>query len=892
MSQESKISPPRWADRFLRFYCRDEFLEEIQGDVHELFELRQQESVGLAKRLFVWDVLRFFRWSNVKLSNNKQFNQLMMVKNNIKIARRTLWRNKFYTGINLVGISLGIACFLLSSLYVHHEFSYDGFHENIDDIYRVWIHENDEGDEYFEGVVPMAMVTPLKTDFPEIARTVQISDILGSYTSRDQLLISKRLTVVDPDFLEVFDFKMIAGNRATALSNPENMVLTEADAMDRFGTLDVLGKTVDYEFRDQKHEFIVTGVIENTPANSSVSYNSLLSSDNNKKAFNENTLTGWFLYSTEVFVQLNPGVSVPDLEAKFPKMIETGLGEDYEEGWVEVNLQPLAEVHFDTIVDGENEPGDIQTVRILGLVGFLILILAGINFVNLSVGQSMRRAREVGMRKVMGAYRGQLIGQFLGESFMITVIAAILGLLTSSLLLPVFNSFANTELVLELNAPLLIALGIAVLVIGLLSGIYPAFVLSSFKPSTVLKGIRGNHKSRNGLAYGLIVLQFLTAIFFVSATIIMNHQVKFLASKDLGFDQEAKVYLRLPLAKGEFNGMSAIMGGNQQQAAQVMLDFNRITGIRDMAQANNYFGDNGWIMFEYEDDEEKEREFFYNHIDEKFIEFFNIELSAGKSFATATDLEKKTGVIVNEAFVKEHGIDEPVGSKIGDSGFGENRIIGVVSDFHFASLHQKVKPLVMSMESAPIFKGINGISINQSTRATLLADVKLEDIATVRDEMKTIWEARFSEPFELFFLDTKLEKLYEKERRTSSMVMLITVLAVIIASLGLLGLAALTIKNRFKEIGIRKVLGASAGNIFQLLYKLFLSPVMIAFLVSVPLTIWVMNQWLQNFAYQVNLGPVHFLASASAIALITLLAVSYQSARVARANPVDTIRYE
>lgn len=891
MSSQSKISPPAWADRFLQFYCRDEFLEEIQGDVYELFEVRQRESPRKAQRLFVWDVIRFFRWSNVKLFK-QQFNQLIMVKNNIKIARRTLWRNKFYTGINLVGIALGIACFLLSSLYVRHELSYDKFHSNADDIYRVWVHENDEGDEYFEGVVPMVMNEPLKNNFPEIEKKVQIKDIIGDYTTKEQLLLSKRLTLADPEFLEVFDFQLIAGDPSTALSEPENIVMTRADAMERFGTLDVLGTIAEYEINGEKQLFEITGIINDTPANSSIAYQSLISTANQEKFVSENSLTNWWNFSTEIFVQLNEGTSVAALEAKFPQMVQTGMGEDYEEGTFVVHLQPLADIHFNTVIDGENDPGDIQTVRILGLVGLLILVLAGINFVNLSIGQSMKRAREVGVRKVMGAFRRQLIGQFLGESILLTIMAAILGLGTAWLLLPVFNDFAGTELLMRPDLTMFASLGIAVLVIGLLSGIYPALVLSSFKPVAVLKSLKVNHKTRNGLAYSLIVLQFLTAIFFVSATIIMNHQVKYLANKDLGFDKEAKVYVRLPKAKGEFKGMAQIMMGNQTLASQMIPEFRRITGINELTQANNYFGDEGWIMFEFEDEGEKEREFFYNHIDQNFIEFFDIEMVQGKSFAKATDLEKKTGVIVNEALVREFGIKEPLGAKLGKAEFGEHKIIGVISDFHFASLHKKVEPLAMSMDPTAVYKGIYGISIEQNTRATILADVKLEDVAKVREEMKTVWEARFNEPFELSFMDTKLEKLYDKERRTSAMVMLITLLAVIIASLGLLGLAALTIKNRFKEIGIRKVLGASSASIFQLLYKLFLSPVLIAFVISVPLTVWVMGGWLQNFAYQVSLGPVHFIVSALAIVLVTLLAVSYQSARVARANPVDTIRYE
>lgn len=893
MNKRSQISPPKWANWFLERYCREEFLEEIQGDIHEIFESHVNlNKPSLARLRFIWNVLKFFRWSNLKATNRSNFTQIIMVKNNIKIASRSLRKHKFYTGINLTGISLGIACFILTFLYVDEEMSFDKFHSKIDQIHKVWVHEMDEGDEYFEGVVPFAMAGPLKADYPQIESVIQIWDGLATYTSEDQLTISTGMTVVGEEFLETFDFKLLAGNRETALSKRENIVLTEEEAIRRFGTMDVLGQTVDYSVRSKSIPFIVTGIIENPPKNSSINYHSLISEANNDRAIHERNLNNWFVYSTEIYVLLKPEASIEELEVRFVDMVKTALGEDYEEGLAEVRLQPLEEVHFDTVIDGESITGNIETVRILGIVGFVILLLAGINFINLSVGQSMKRAKEVGVRKVMGAFKRQLIFQFISESLLLTILAGGLGVLISFLLLPTFNDFADKTLELSFNSTLAEALGLAILFIGILSGVYPALVLSSFNPITALKSGATQRGAKNGLAYSLIVIQFLTAIFFVSTTVIMKNQINYLNNKDLGFDKEAKVYFRLPRVRGDFSGMDQIMNANGLLADQMIESLKQIPSIEGLSRSNNYFGDEGWILLDYENKEGQTKEFHYNHIDQNFVNQFDIELVAGSGFQNASQNIRNTGVIVNEAFLKDMGIEEPIGAKIPGDRFGEHRIIGVVSDFHYATLHEKIKPLVMTMNPTPIFKGINGISINQSTRATVIATVKLSNMQSLTNEMKAVWEERFSQPFDLKFIDTKIERMYENEKRTNAMVTLIAVLAITIASLGLLGLAALTIKNRFKEIGIRKVLGANSKSIFKLLYSLFISPIVVAFAISVPLTVYIMSGWLENFAYQIDINVSHFAITAIGTIVITLLVVSYQSLKAATSNPVDILRYE
>ena len=893
MGKKQSISPPRWADRFLSFYCREEFLEEIQGDVHELFLQRlDRKGPTVAKSRFVWDVMRFFRWSNIKHTNRSKLNQLTMVKNNMKIATRSLLKHKFYTGINLVGISLGIACFILTHLYVSEELSFDRFHEKLDDIYRVWIHEVDEDEEYFDGVVPVVMGEPMSSDFPEVEQTVQIWSGVVTYTSEDQLTITNTLSLVGEDFLNVFDFKLLAGDRETALSKMENIVLSESAAIERFGTTDVMGQVVKYQDGDKPLEFVVTGVIEDAPANSSISYTKLISDANNERMMHEQTRTAWYNYSSELYVKLAESADPIALEAKFPDMLKKGQGEEYEEGYMTVHLQPMAEVHFDTKIDGENQPGDLRTVQIMRVVGFIILLLAGINFVNLSVGQSVKRAKEVGVRKVMGAYKRQLIFQFLSESLLLTFMATLLGVGLAALLLPVFNGFADKALTLSMDFALISGLVIAMFTIGLLSGLYPALVLSSFKPVKVLKSSLSLRGGKNRLAYSLIVLQFLVAIFFVSATVIMKNQVSYLSNKDLGFDREAKVYLRMPKPAGKSDGMMNLMGNNMLQAKQFVESLKQLPDIEGLAVANNYFGDEGWMMFGYDGADGKIEKFYYNHVDEEFTRLFKVKMLQGIDFKEGTELDRKMGILVNQAFVDAFGLEDPLNAKIPGKEFGEHKIIGVVDNFHFASLHKRVEPLVMSMNVEPIYKGIAEISINQSSRATVVAKVRLDRMADIRSEVKSLWQERFSEPFELRFIDTKLEQLYEREQRTSDMVTLITILAISIASLGLLGLAALTIKNKLREIGIRKVLGASAGSIFTLLYKIFMSPILVAFIVSVPLTLYVMRDWLQSFAYQISINPLHFLLAAGAILLITLLVVSFQSLRVARANPVDTIRYE
>lgn len=893
MNKRQDISPPKWADRFLELYCKEEFLEEIQGDVYELFEVRVNSQRPLvAKTKFIWDVIRFFKWSNIKKSNRLNFTQFTMVKNNLKIASRSLRKYKFYTGINLIGISLGIACFILTFLYVQDELSYDKFHSSINRIYRVWVLENDEGEEYYEGVVPIVMATPLKNDYPQIENVVQVWGGIATYTSPDQRTITSEVTVVGEDFLEVFDFKLLSGKRENILSQPEQIVLTESEAIRRFGSIDVLGETIDYTIRGNDLSFLVSGIIENPPKNSSIQYASLISDVNNTRIINEHQLNNWFVYSTEIYVRLNNDVDVPQLVAEFEEMVKTALGEDYEEGLATINLQPMTQIHFDTQIEGDTTPGNLGTVRILGIVGFVILLLAGINFINLSVGQSMKRSKEVGVRKVMGAFKGQLMLQFLSESLILTILAGILGVFISSLLLPIFNEFADKTLELTFSTSLFQALAIAILIIGIMSGIYPALVLSSFKPVVALKSGNLARNGKNGLAYSLIVIQFLTAIFFVSSTLIMKNQIKFLSEKDLGFDKEAKVYFRLPRAKGNYEGMSQIMEGNGLLAEQVIERLKQLPNIERISRSNNYFGDEGWILLDYKNANGETKEFHFNHIGEDFVDLFKIEILEGDGFRDASENVRKTGVIVNEAFVREMGLENPIGAKIAGDRFGEHRIIGVTKDFHYATLHERIRPLVMSMNTEPILKGINGISINQSTRATVIASIKLDNIQELSKQIEAVWNERFSEPFELKFIDTRLERMYENEKRTNAMVTLVAILAITIACLGLLGLAALTIKNRFKEIGIRKVLGANTSGIVKLLYRAFVSPVVVAFTISIPLTVYVMDGWLDNFAYQIDIQLVHFIIIAFGTLLVTAAVVSYQSLKAAITNPVDILRYE
>ncbi|MCE7991826.1 MAG: FtsX-like permease family protein [Roseivirga sp.] len=893
MKSNRNIAPPRWADRFLAFYCREEFLEEIAGDAHELFEVRlQDEGRQIASLLFIWDVLRFFRWSNIKSTNRSKITQLMMVKNNFKIATRSLVKHKFYTGINLVGISLGIACFILTYLYVHEELSFDKFHSQKDRLYRVWIHEFDEGDEYFEGVVPMVLTQYMENDFPEIIRSAQMQDKLARYQTPDGTQLTSMIDMVGSDFLRMFDFPLIAGSLEGVLDSPADIVLTKSEAIRRLGTTDVIGKSIEYDIRGENAEFVVSGLVNDPPVNSSLEFVALISDVNKKRFVNEQSLTSWYTFSTELYVLLNERNDVSGLEEKFTGMVETGLGEDYEEGTYTVHLQPLTDMHFNQQIDGDTPVGDINTVRILGLIGFVILFLAGINFVNLSVGQSMTRAKEVGVRKVMGAFKKQLTIQFLTESLLLTLMAALIGLGVSYLLLPVFNQFADKNLQLAFDAPLIQALLLCILFTGVLAGLYPAFVLSSFNPSKVLKGLHKSTQGKHGLAFSLIVIQYVAAIFFVSSTVIMKNQIHYMSELDMGFNKEAKVYFTLPAAKAESMMMQARMKANADQAKVFISEMSQLISIEKISAANNFFGDRGWVKLGYEDKEEELNYFHYNHIDEHFIDLFDMEIVQGQGFDEATTRLRETGMIVNEAFVKAYGIENPIGHKLEGPDFPEHQIIGVVKDFNFSSLHEKIGPLIMSMNAHLVFEGINSIEVNQSLKSTLVAKVDMNAIDKFKGEIEAIWEERYAEPFELGFLDSRIERMYEAEKRNDAMVSLIALLAVVIASLGLLGLVALTVQKKFKEIGIRKVLGASSYTIIKMLNKAFLSPIAIALLLSLPLTYFVMQSWLDDFAYHININPVHFLLAGALIFMTTLLVASYQSVRAAATNPVDTLRYE
>lgn len=892
MGSRQNISPPRWAGRFLDFYCHLDYVEEIAGDAHELFEVRLSErGKYIASLLFVWDVLRFFRWSNMKhnWSNN---NQLTMVKNNFKIATRSLLKRKFYTGINLVGISLGIACFIMTYLYVQEELSFDTFHTKKDRLYRAWIHEFDEGDEYFEGVVPMVLTDHLSTGFPEIEHVSQSYNMLAKFITPDGTKLSSMISMVGPDFLNMFSFPLIAGNPEGVLDSPEDLVLTESEAIKVFGTTDVVGKIAKYNVSGEDLEFVVSGVIADTPVNSSLQFSKLISDVNKKRFVAEQSRTAWFNFSTEVYVLLNEQNESTALEAKFPEMVKTGQGEDYEEGTFSVHLQPLTDMYFNKQIDGDTFTGDIKTVRILGIVGFVILLLAGINFVNLSVGQSMARAKEVGVRKVMGALKKQLTFQFLTESLLLTIAAAAIGLVVSYLLLPLFNDFAGKQLSLTFDWPLIQALLLAIVFTGILSGLYPAFVLSSFNPSKVLKGLHRGKKGKNSLATSLIVVQYVAAIFFVSTAVIMKGQMQYISQLDMGFNKEAKVYFTLPSEKAVDYRMDNRLKANADQAKVFKTELLKITSIEGLTVANNYFGDRGWMKLGFENKEGEQEYFRYNHIDEHFTDLFDIEIVQGKGYENATAREREIGILVNETFVKENNISEPIGYKLQSPDFATHEVIGVVKDFNYASLRKEIEPLVMTADPKVIFGAVNSFEMNQGIKSTVLAQVNMKNIVRVKEEVEALWSERYAEPFELKFLDARIEQLYEQEKRNDAMVSLIALLAVIIASLGLLGLVALTVQNKFKEIGVRKVLGASALSIVALLNKSFITPIVVSLFLSVPLTYFAMQSWLNDFAYHISINPFHFVVAGGLILVTTLLVASYQSVRAAITNPVNTLRDE
>lgn len=793
-----------------------------------------------------------------------------MIKHHFKIFLRNLARRDAVTYINIIGLSVGLACSILILLWIKNELSYDTFHSNFKDIYRIQLTTFREGVPNDSDPITMVPIGPaLNENFPEIksfVRLRQFSEL--TLQQEDKHYSEDNFLAADSSFFDVFSFNLIEGDPKTALSEPYSIVLSESIAKKIFANESALGKSLLINGADH---FIVSGVVENPPQNSHIKFNGLISINTMWK---DNPCTKWDCnYSFYTYLLLNPGSNPIALEAKFPDFLWEPLNKkNAQAGWkVVAGLMPLGDVHFKSTSNYEMEsPGNTGMIFLFSAIALFILVIACINFINLTTAQASKKGKEIGIKKVAGATRNQLAAQLIGEVFIQTSIALIIAVVIAELTLPAFNNLLHMNLDVEYQSSgFIMAATLLLVVITLGSGAYPALYLTKFHPAEILKGKVALGAYNSGLRNTLVVIQFTISIALIAGTFIIYNQLHFLTNHDLGFDKEN--IITIPMNNDEA----------RDQWEQLKLEMNRLPEVVSVgastfvpgggSTSNGYLpeGFDSPIMLKVLD------------IDEDYLRTMGVELVSGRNFSKefATD---KSAFIINEQLAKQLDWDDPVGKTI-NRNRTKHPIIGVVRDFNFSSLHHQMEPIIISQNP---WEGIQSYGY-------LSVRIQSGNISQSIQKLEEIWKNQVTSlPFEFSFLEDRINNLYLTEKRLGETFIYFSSLAILISCMGLFGLVLFLVDQKTKEIGIRKTLGGSVADILLLLSKDLTKWILFALILAVPLTWFAMDRWLMNFAYATEIRWWIFALAGLLTILISWITVSWHTIKAALKNPVEALRYE
>lgn len=778
-----------------------------------------------------------------------------------------------------------MASFILISLFVLDELSYDRFNEKADHIYRVRYHSTYGSNELNMALSPVPMAAALKKDFPEVIESARVRSYgFPVFRYKEKVFSEEKVFWVDNSIFKMFTIPFIQGNPETALEEPNSIVVTKSMAQKYFGEENPIGKSLN---SDNRMDYLVTGVVEDVPKNSHFHYDFLAS----LSTLDESRSPFWLSYNYYTYLVLREGVDYKDFEKKLKDFVIKYAGAQYHKaegitldqffasgGAYGYYLQPLTDIHLHSGLDFEIEPNsDIFYVYIFSVIAIAILLLACINFINLTTARSGRRSREVGIRKTLGSHRKQLFSQFMLESILMSFISLIIALFFVELLLPWFNNLSGKELSLLYfdNYIVLPLLFFLMVFVGMLAGFYPAFFLTSFKPVAVLKGAIERSGKTLWLRSGLVIFQFTVSIIFFIGTFVVSSQLDYIQDKKMGFEKELLVTVK------KTDDIGRQIGTFKQE----LLD---LPGVIGAANSSDILPGGRFSSITYKMDEFSVGESFTLKnmmVDHSFIDTYKIEIAEGRFFSKDFSTDN-TAIVINQTALKNLGLSNPIGKILRKSTptpgrFINYKIIGVVKDFHFESFHQEIKPIALELYSENGFGGY------------LTVRVKPQNIKSTLQDMEKLW-SKFTggQPFEYIFFDENFAKFYSAEQRTGHVFTVFSLLAICIACLGLFGLVAFTTEQKTKEIGIRKVLGASVPGIVSMLSKVFIRWVLVATFIAIPFAYVIMNRWLEDFAYRINIGVDIFILSGVIALVIALLTVSYQSVKSATANPVDSLRHE
>jgi len=789
-----------------------------------------------------------------------------MFKNYIKIAIRNLTKHKRYSLINILGLSIGMACFILIMLWVQDELSYDRFHENSDDIYIIIRNDHKKSD----AATSRLLASALKTDLPEVVNAASFTplpDPFKVYIEYQNRSFEENIALAEPQFFKIFSFDFIEGNPQSAFKDPNSIIMTERMCKKYFGDKKPLGESITISLLGQERVLKVTGILKNIPRNTHIR-RELFVPIEFLKSYGINW-DSWYSQTVNTYIQTQDKIDISKMEKK---ILACKL-RNYKEENVSYTLLPLTKIHLHaTNIEYFTTTGDIKYIYIFSVIAGIILLIACINYMNLSNALSLKRAKEIGIQKVIGAHRIQLMRQYFGETFILTIFALFCGVFLVELFLPVLNQLSGKSLSMNfLNQQFIITILLTTIITCTISGLYPAVFISGFKPIQVLKGKFHIGERGINLKKGLIVFQFALSIMIIVCTLIVSNQMNFIQNSNLGYDKENIVCLKV---KGDISRQYEAFKNKLLENSSIIkvsrsepLDANELGETEDVFWSGKNEKFKTWAL----------------HVDPDFSSTYKIKMQEGRFYSNQSPSDKTSAYVLNATAVEKMGLKSPLGKDLTVWG-RKGKIIGVVKDFHFSSLHHFIEPVILRIpnpEEENIYYRIISIRLNRNALSQSLAFIE------------NTWKSVFpSESFNYYFVDENLNLNYLAEQRMSKIFKTFSLLAIFIACLGLYGLTAFTIEQKIKDIGVHKVLGASVSNIVFLISKNFLWWIIFSNAIAWPVTYYVMNKWLQDFAYRIDLNIWPFLMAGLLALVIALLTVSWQAVRAATVNPVKSLRYE
>lgn len=875
-----KINPPKGSLKFLRWFCREDYLEEIEGDLVELFEKQHQYNPKKAKRKFTWSVIRYFRPAFIKtFKSSYSTNTAAMFRHNFLITLRTFNRYRMSFLINLVGLSTGLASALLIYLWVNDELSIDKFHEKDANLYQV-MHNIPQSDGIYTcDNTPGLLAKTISEEFPEVAFASSV--VPPSWFSKpgiasfEEIRFKAAAQYIGKDYFNIFTCNFVQGSKDQFVQNKYTVAISEELALKLFKSeMNVLGKTIHWEKGNLSGDFDIAGVFSSPPSSATEYFEILFNYDVFLEA--RSFLRDWGNSDPCTYLVINEGTGIDQFNSKITSLLHSKRDDTDHNLFVRKYSDQYLYSHFE---NGKQAGGRIEYVYLFVIVAIFLLVIACVNFMNLATAKVSTRLKEIGVKKTFGVGRGSLISQFIGESMLMTVMSLIVAILIVILFLPQFNIITGKHLVFILNKDLFIGLGIIVMVTGLVSGSYPAFYLSAIKPIKVLKRNMAKGTKANPGALltrkGLVILQFSLSIIFIISVLVIQKQMSYVQDKNLGYNRDNLLHFDLPLSitnQDEFDRL-------ESKVEVILNQINEISGVKSAFNyGHDLVGYHGVLSGVDWREGKKDNQINFRNLEMgyDFIEAMGITLKEGRSYLKA-NANEGSKVVFNEEAIKIMNLENPIGKVINVSG-REREIIGVVNNFHLESLHESIKPCIIQLE--PRYSNI---------MTKIQAGREKETIAAIQ----SVYEQHCPGlPFEYEFLDQDFDRIYASEQRVGSLSKYFAGIAILISCLGLFGLTSYIAEQRTKEIGIRKVLGSSTSKILILLSGEFIYPVLIAIVIAFPIAWYLLNLWLKNFAYILDIQWWVFALTGMLVICISVVTIGYQTIKAVKMNPVDCLRDE